>query len=127
MSGVISSAGTQGTDLLTNIGGEAAVARLVDALYERLVQDPLVRHHLHPDRLESLKAGQRAWFAAALSGADQLPVDLADMHAKLHIDDDQVAAVLGHLDAILAEMSVAPRVRRAVVSLVSRLWYARRF
>src|SRR4051812_11967599 len=116
-----------GTDLLTAIGGETAVATIVDALYERLIADPLVRHHFEPERLESLKAGQRAWFTAALSGSGELPADLADVHARLHIDDEQVAAVLGHLDAILGDTGVTLRLRRAVVSLISRLWYARRF
>lgn len=114
-------------NLFAAIGGAPTVAVVVDALYERLVVDPVVAHQFAPERLESLKAGQRAWFAAALSGADTLPTDLAVAHADLDITDDQVAAVLGHLQTILSGTALTPRVQRAVMSLVSRLWYARRF
>lgn len=113
--------------LFEAIGGAATVSTVVDALYERLLTDPTVRHHFDPNRLETLKAAQRAWFAAALSGAPALPTDLASAHAHLAISDAEVGVVIGHLEAILGSAPLTPRVRRAVLSLVSRLWYARRF
>jgi truncated hemoglobin YjbI len=115
------------TNLYITIGGQPAVAVVVDALYERLVADPLVRHHFAPERLESLKAAQCAWFAAALSGSSELPSDLASTHAHLDITDAEVAAVLGHLESILAGTALSLRVRRAIMATVSRLWHARRF
>jgi truncated hemoglobin YjbI len=119
--------GQTGTDPFTAIGGSATVSVIVDELYERLSHDTLVRHHFHPDRLDALKSAQRAWFAAALSGASELPSDLAATHAHIEISDLEVTTVLGHLEAILAGALVSPRLRRAVLSLVSRLWHARLF
>lgn len=114
-------------NLYVVVGGQAMVAYIVDALYERLVADPLVGHHFRPERLESLKAAQCTWFAAALSGAEHLPIDLAATHAHLVITDAEVGAVLGHLEAILTTTPLSVRVRRAVMSRVGRLWHARQF
>jgi hemoglobin len=108
------------------IGGAPAVRVVVDKFYERLTVDPLVRHHFDPDRMESLRDGQVRWFTACLSGED-LASDLADAHAHLTITDQQVTAVIGHLDAVLGQVGLDRRSRRAVVTTVSRLWHARQF
>jgi truncated hemoglobin YjbI len=115
------------TTLLDAIGGEPTVAGVVDELYLRLTHDQRVRHHFAPSRLEHLKAAQRRWFAAVLSGAAELPSDLRSAHEHLDITDDDVSVVIGHLADILAGTSLSPRVQRAVLSVVGRLWYARRF
>lgn len=106
------------------LGGEPAITAVVDALYDRLVVDQRVRHQFAPERLASLKAGQVRWFSAVLQG-DPPPVNLAEVHAAVQITDEQVDAVLGHLDEILIELSVAPRLRRATNAIVARLWHAR--
>ena len=113
--------------LFDAIGGEPAVATVVDLLYERLVTDPVVGHQFDPDRLDSLKAAQRDWFRAALSGEASVPTDLAAAHADLDITDAQVTAVLGHLAGSLADAGVPPRRTRSVTSVVGRLWHARMF
>ena len=114
--------------LYERIGGEATVASVVDGLYERLIVDPRVLHQFDPARIDSLKAGQRTFFRAVLGGGgDEDRPDLAKAHAHLTISDEQVAAVLGHLSAELAEAGVNDDVRRQVMSVVSRLWLARVF
>ncbi len=113
-------------ELYRAIGGDGAIERVVDALYDRLTNDPIVRHQFDPDRLESLKAGQRAWFAAALTGAP-LPVDLRTVHAGLDITDAQVTAVLAHLDEVLTDIGVTSRSHGAVMGVVARIWHARNF
>jgi hemoglobin len=113
--------------LFDAIGGAPAVAVVVDRLYERLVVDETVAHQFDPDRLASLKAAQRRWFEAALSGASVLPSDLDKAHSNLDITDEQVNAVLGHLDEVLAGAGVGTRDRRAVMAVVGRLWSARKF
>jgi truncated hemoglobin YjbI len=115
------------SNLFLTIGGSATVEVIVDQLYERLSADEMVGHYFHPDRLALLKAAQRAWFQAALSGQEELPSDLASAHAHLVITDAEVSVVLGHLAAILAQTSLSTRIQHAVLSLVRRLWYARQF
>ena len=114
--------------LYERIGGDAAIAAVVDELYVRLTQDPRVQHHFHPERLDSLKAAQRRWFRAVLGGADvdDRP-DIAAAHKHLVITDEQVEAVLGHLDAAIDGLGTDAEVRRRVMSLVTRMWYARQF
>jgi hemoglobin len=114
--------------LYERIGGAGTVAAVVDELYVRLTQDPRVRHHFDPARLERLKSGQRQWFTSVLGGAPESDrPDLAAAHAHLDISDDQVSVVVHHLDESLAVAGVDAAVRRQVTSLVSRLWYARVF
>ncbi len=113
-------------ELFAAIGGSEAIAVVVDKLYERLVTDPAVLHYFEPDRLDALKAGQRAWFGAVLLG--QVPtVDLATAHAELEITDAQVDVVIGHLASVLDEVDVAPRHAAAIIGMVGRMWHARNF
>jgi hemoglobin len=112
--------------LYVAIGGAPAITAVVDGFYARLVADPVVRHHFAPERMASLKAAQVRWFTAVLQG-EPPPADLADAHAHLQITDQQVAAVVGHLDSVLTEAGVDQRMRRAVNATVSRMWYARQF
>jgi len=114
--------------LFERVGGAPAIAKIVDELYERLTRDPRVLHHFEPKRLPSLKAGQCAWLAATLGGGGTGAVpDLRGAHEHLTITDDQIAAVLTHLDAAVERTGVDPEVRRQVLALIARLWYARSF
>jgi hemoglobin len=114
------------TALLDAVGGRDVVVVVVDGFYERLVSDPAVRHHFAPDRMASLKAAQVRWFEAVLQG-DPPPADLRDVHAHLDITDDEVDIVIAHLADVLLEIDLDPRLRRAIMALVSRLWHARAF
>lgn len=114
--------------LYERIGGGRTIVRVVDDFYDRLTHDPRVLHHFDPQRLPTLKAGQCAWLANVLGSDANDPVaDLREAHARLEITDDQVAAVVGHLDASLAATGVEDELRRQVMALVSRLWFARTF
>ncbi len=114
--------------LFHTIGGAPTIEAVVDDLYERLQHDPLVQHQFTPERLPSLKAGQRRWFTAVLGGGEPIPrPDLAKAHASVTITDEDVAAVLGHLREALEANGVSRQVADRVVAIVSRLWYARSF
>lgn len=114
--------------LYERLGGDRTVRRVVDDFYDRLTHDPRVLHHFDPKRLPSLKAAQCAWLADALGAGGTEPVaDLREAHAQLEITDEQVAAVVGHLDDAVAAADVDDELRRQVMSLVSRLWFARLF
>ena len=108
------------------IGRRDVLVTLVDGLYERLMVDRRVRHHFSEERLPSLKAAQVRWFEAVLQGQEP-PGDLRAIHAHLDITEDDIDAVIGHLDAVLGELGTDQRVRRGTLALVSRLWHARDF
>lgn len=114
--------------LYERVGGAATISRVVDDFYERLTQDPRVLHHFDPKRLPTLRAAQCRWLSNTLGGGDGEPVaDLRAAHQHLTITDDQVTAVVGHLDASFEHAGVDAEVRRQAMSLVSRLWFARLF
>jgi hemoglobin len=114
--------------LFDRVGGVRVIDAIVDDFSARLLGDARVQHHFTPERMPTLKAGQRDWLAHTLGSADHRPtLDLKQAHHHLVITDDQISAVVGHLDAAIADAGVDDDVRRQVVSLVSRLWFARDF
>ena len=114
------------TALYDAAGGREAIVLVVDELYDRLMADATLMHHFRPERLPSLKDAQVRWFTAVLCG-DEPPGDLHEIHAHLDITDDDVGALIAHLDELLTDLGWDPRVHRAMVALVSRLWHARQF
>jgi hemoglobin len=114
--------------LFDRIGGTKAIETVVDDFYGRLVGDPRVLHHFHEERLPSLKTAQVHYLSYVL-GADVAPptTDLGAAHRNLDITDDQVRAVIDHLDEALDAAGVDDELRRQVMGLVGRLWYARLF
>jgi len=113
--------------LLERIGGAPTIARIVEDFYGRLTHDPRVLHHFDPKRLPSLKVAQCAWLASVLGGEGTPPADLRAAHAHLVITDDQVNAVITHLDGAMEAAGVDAEVRRQAIALISRLWHARHF
>ncbi len=114
--------------LYEHVGGEDTIASVVDELYRRLSTDPRVLHHFATARVDHLKSEQRRWFRSVLGGSDESDrPELSPAHRHLVITEEQVAAVLVHLDASLAKADIDDESRRRVTSLVSRLWHARAF
>jgi hemoglobin len=114
--------------LYERIGGADTIATIVDDFYERLTHDPRVLHHFDERRLPSLKLAQCAWLTSTLGGETSTPrADLAEAHKHLDINDSQVAAVVGHLDAAIGAAGVDDELRRQAMALISRLWFARVF
>ena len=114
--------------LFERIGGAASIENVVDDFYDRLTRDPRVLHHFDPTRLTALKAGQRAWLATALGSPRNEPAaDLRQAHRHLVISDEQVSAVLGHLEAAFNAAGVDAELNRQAMSLIARLWHARVF
>lgn len=114
------------SSLYERLGGAEVLRGVVDDLYERLVADPVVRHHFDPARLPSLKAAQVRTFAAALGGPpDPDPVDLLAAHAGVDISAQQADATFGHLADALRAAGADPDTTRQVVAVVGRLWWAK--
>lgn len=114
--------------LYEQVGGEDVITVVVDELYRRLTSDPRVLHHFASTRVDHLKREQRRWFRSVLGGSDESDrPDLSQTHRHLVITEEQVAAVLLHLDASLAKAGIDDDPRRKTMSLISRLWHARAF
>lgn len=116
------------SSLYDRIGGRAALVAVVDDFYQRLATDPRVLHHFSDEILPRLRAAQVEWLTSALGGAPGTPMaDLAEAHRDVEITDEQVAVVVAHLDGAIGDAGVHAELRRQVMSVVARLWYARVF
>ena len=114
------------TSLYERLGGMDSIRVMVDDLYERLVTDPLIRHHFDPNRVPSIKAAQVRTFAAALGGPpDPDPVDLLAVHADLDITPQQADATFAHLAEALSATGADPETTRQVVAVIGRLWWSK--
>ena len=89
------------------IGGKAAVAATVDALYARILGDPLLAPYFARTEMSRQKAHMRAFVAGALGGpAIYAGRDMAAAHRGLHITDAAFDAVVGHLVGALDSLGV---------------------
>ena len=89
------------------IGGKDAVAATVDALYARILADPLLAPWFAGTDMRRQTAHMRAFVAAALGGpAIYAGRDMAAAHRGLGITDAAFDAVVGHLVAALGGLGV---------------------
>lgn len=96
--------------LYERLGGEGAIAALVDAFYERVLADPLLSPFFAGIEEGRLRRMQREFFAAALGG----PIGysgrpLRAIHAPLGIRTRHLARFLDHLTATLADREISER------------------
>ena len=105
-------------------GGPDAFVRLVDAFYERVADDTVLRP-MYPDDLEPGKH-HLALFLAQYFGATDLYTSqrghprLRMRHAPFPIDPEAAGRWAGHMLDALAEQSFPPAVRAAIEEYVVR-------
>jgi hemoglobin len=112
--------------LFDELGGDAAVAPLVAAFHERMVNDAGIGHlfpaELTPDLLER----QTRYFTALLGGPASYEAEALELaHRSVPIEDTHVTAALAHLEAALADAEVSDDLARRVVAVAARVWWAR--
>ncbi len=90
------------------LGGEQAVAAAVDALYERLLTDPVTAGYFEGVDMRRLAGHLRIFLVAALGGpAVYKGRDLGAAHAPLGITNEAWDHTVGHLVDALASLSVS--------------------
>jgi ankyrin repeat protein/truncated hemoglobin YjbI len=88
--------------LLGTLGGTAGVYRLVDALYDRIAADPLLRHVFpHPGVRDSAKRFFVEWFGGEAAYSRGLQPGLARAHQHLFVSPNGAAAWLRCMAAAL--------------------------
>ena len=108
--------------LFERLGGEAAVAAVVDDFYARVLADPRLRPAFAGVDLAALRRRQAGFLGAALGGPDGYNGrTLREAHAGRGISAGQFNAVAGHLADALAAAGVPPEVVEAVVARVAPL------
>lgn len=104
------------------LGGEAAVAALLEGLYVRALVDPLLLPLLENIDVQRLKAHQFAFISQAAGGPHQYTgPSLEQAHARLQIEDRHFQAFVTHLHDALQEINTAEDVTAEIISLVTPL------
>lgn len=107
------------SSLYDRLGGERAIAAVVDDFYGRVLADPLLAPFFVGVERDRLRRMQREFFAAALGG----PVlytgrPLNVVHAGRGIRTRHLARFLEHLTATLADRDLSERDRYDIYSRI---------
>jgi len=119
-------------DTFKAIGGRAAIAKLVDGLYDQIERDALLRSAFNRDLMrerERQKHFFEAWFGGDPSYFDAAwPPGLKAVHEPVSISHNMAKRWLGHFLAVLAEVTqnqtlvktIQPYITRLAFGLVNR-------
>lgn len=99
--------GSERPTLYERIGGEAAVARLLESFYESVLEDRELAPFFEGIAMPKLRAMQTLFFCAALDGPFVYTGrPLAAVHYGLGIRPPHLARFVGHLLATLREQQL---------------------
>ena len=108
--------------LYERLGGEAAVAALIDELYVRATGDPLFTPFFEKIDMQRLKAHQFAFTSQALGGPHPYSwPSLVQAHAGLRIEQRHFDAFVEHLRGSLREIGTADDLSAEILSMVTPL------
>jgi hemoglobin len=108
--------------LYERLGGEPAVEAAVDIFYRKVLSDDRISHHFEDVEMSLQREKQKAFLTFAFGGPQppQNGPSLRAAHARLKLDEGDFDAVIEHLGATLAELSVpAPLIAEAAGIAVS--------
>jgi hemoglobin len=104
------------------IGGEPALAAVVDDFYVRVLADPQLAGYFAGSNMPKLKGRQIEFFAAALGGPDFYQgASMRDAHAGRGISQADFDKVAFHLTAALAEAGVPGETIAQIAAAVTPL------
>jgi len=108
--------------LYDRLGGEEAIAAVVDEFYDRVLADDQLASFFEDVDMERQRAHQTAFITSVTGGPDLYDgMDMRRAHAHLDLQAEDFAAVADHLDDALAEFEVDDEDRAAVMSAVAEL------
>jgi len=108
--------------LYERLGGEPAVAALLEGLYVRALADPLFTRFFEKIDIVRLKRHQFAFISQAVGGPHQYSgPSLLQAHAGLGIEQRHFDAFVEHLRGALQEIGAADDVTAEIMSKVTPL------
>jgi len=109
--------------LFERIGGEEAVAKVVDYFYEELVlKDETVNHFFKDTDMKKQRRHQTKFISYALGGPNQYSgASMAKAHEGMNLQPEHFNAIAKHLDQALAHFGVNDTDIDAALSKVSSL------
>lgn len=104
------------------LGGDAAIAALLEGLYSRGFADPLLAPLLESIDAQRLKAHQFAFLSQVFGGPASYSVpDLVRAHARLPIEQRHFDAFMQHVASALQEIGAPDDLRAELVASVQKL------
>jgi hemoglobin len=108
--------------LFDRLGGRDAVADVVDAFYDRVLNDDRVLHHFEESDTSALHAHQVQFISAVTGGpVEYTGEEMDDAHSGMDITHEEFDIVAEHLDSALAENQVSDDDRAQVLTAVEAL------
>jgi hemoglobin len=105
-----------------DIGGEDAIAAVVDDFYDRVLADESLAPHFEGTSMDELRDHQRQFLGMVTGGpVEYSGADMRAAHRHLALSDDDFDAVAGHLDAALRDNGVADDHVAAILDEVESL------
>lgn len=106
------------TNIYDSIGGEPALAAVVDDLYQRVTADPELAGFFAGTNMAKLKGRQVEFFAAALGGPQTYTgATMREAHRGRGIGQEHFNLVAGHLIAALSAADVPDKTINDITSL----------
>ncbi|SEW25323.1 group I truncated hemoglobin [Natrinema salifodinae] len=101
------------------LGGEDAIADVVDRFYERVVADDQVAHYFDDVDMQKQRVHQTQFISSVTGGpVEYTGEEMAAAHADLGIGPADFEAIATHLDDTLAEFGVDEDDRQAVLEAI---------
>lgn len=108
--------------LYERLGGESAVAALLEELYLRALGDPLFTPFFEKIDLQRLKSHQFAFISQALGGPHPYSApSMVQAHAGMRIEQRHFDAFVAHLRSALREIGAGDDLAAQILSNVTPL------
>lgn len=97
----------QTASLYDKVGGEPAIAKVVDYFYELILADDTVNEFFKNTDMEKQRKHQTKFVSFALGGPNQYSgLSMAKAHKGMNLQPEHFQAVAGHLASALAHYDV---------------------
>ncbi|MBO8172114.1 MAG: group 1 truncated hemoglobin [Bacillaceae bacterium] len=93
--------------LYERLGGQEAIAKVVDYFYDRILADDQVNHYFKNTDMNKQRRHQALFITYATGGPNQYPgLDMKKAHEGMGISDKDFDAIVNHLAAALKHFDV---------------------
>lgn len=109
-------------ELYDKLGGQQAIAQVVDDFYERVLADDTVNHFFAHTDMEKQRRHQTAFITYALGGTNQYTGrSMEKAHAGLNLQPEHFDAIAKHLGEALVDYHVSSEDINTVLAKISTL------
>ncbi|MGC5326188.1 group I truncated hemoglobin [Brevibacillus sp. SYSU BS000544] len=104
------------TTIYEKVGGEQAIAQIVDTFYEKVLADDRVNHFFKDTDMDKQREHQAKFISHALGGPNQYSgQSMAKAHEGMNLQHEHFDAIVQHLTSALLQHKVSESdVREAI-------------